>query len=156
MNCPTCGKEYEDSITYCGICGTYLHNGNVDNFVEVPRNNPIWAIQAGFRNYFNFNARATRAEYWWWVLFSFVVFTIVLVGYFMSEILGTILLYFWLGIILILYFPLSIRRLHDSGKSAWWLLLNAAPFGGIVLLVFMCLSSDYANKYGPDPRIIGK
>jgi len=161
MNCQTCGKENESSAKFCGVCGTQLIEDSANTDPQnIGSENPMIgfteAISLGFKNCLKFGGRATRAEYWWWVLFSFVVFTIVLVGYFMSEILGTILLYLWLGIILILYFPLSIRRLHDSGKSAWWLLLHAAPFGGIVLLVFMCLSSDYANKYGPDPRIIGK
>ena len=152
MNCPTCGKEYEDSVTYCGICGTYLQNGNVDSFSQAPRNNPTWAIRAGFRNYFNFNARATRSEYWWWILFFWIWVSFIFVGYSVVDSLGTVLLFGFLGI-LIPTLSITIRRLHDSGRSGWWLLIFFVPFGRIVLLVFLCLGSNYgSNRFGQNPR----
>ena len=159
MNCPTCGKENESSAQFCGICGTQLSSQpTTANQNDMGSPNPMVgfreAISLGFKNCLNFSGRATRAEYWWWILFGYIVLAIMVVAYFMSDILGNILLYFWFGI-WILSLPISIRRLHDSGKSAWWILFTIVPFGGIVLLVFFCLSSDYANKYGPDPRIIG-
>lgn len=48
----------------------------------------------------------------------------------------------------------SIRRLHDIGKSGWWFLISLVPLvGGIVLLVFMCLDSQPGeNIYGPNPK----
>ncbi len=160
MNCPTCGKENEPSAQFCGICGFKLSGqqatisqsgaGSSNSMVSFTE-----AISLGFKNCLNFRGRATRAEYWWWALFFYIVLAIAVVGYLISASLGDILLYFWIGI-LILCLPMTIRRLHDSGKPAWWLLLPVVPFGGFVLFVFMCLPSDYTNKYGPDPRIIGK
>ena len=48
----------------------------------------------------------------------------------------------------------TIRRLHDTGRSGWWCLIGLVPVvGGIVLLVFMCLdSTPGANAYGPNPK----
>jgi uncharacterized membrane protein YhaH (DUF805 family) len=50
----------------------------------------------------------------------------------------------------------SVRRLHDTGKSGWWLLIGLVPLlGGIVLLVFMVLDSQPGqNQYGPHPRVV--
>lgn len=46
------------------------------------------------------------------------------------------------------------RRLHDSGKSAWWLLIGLIPFlGGIILLIFFCLDSEEGdNRFGENPK----
>lgn len=48
----------------------------------------------------------------------------------------------------------AVRRLHDTGRSAWWLLLLLVPFvGWIVLIVFYCLEGERGpNRYGPDPK----
>ena len=56
-------------------------------------------------------------------------------------------------IIYITTFSVSIRRLHDTGRSGWWWLIGLTGIGGIVLLVFYCLDSQPgANKYGPNPK----
>ncbi|UQZ89204.1 hypothetical protein C4J81_08330 [Deltaproteobacteria bacterium Smac51] len=63
----------------------------------------------------------------------------------------TILLLLWNFFHLIPALSLTFRRLHDIGKSGWYLLLGFIPiFGGIIILIFMCLSSQPGeNKYGP-------
>jgi len=46
-----------------------------------------------------------------------------------------------------------VRRLHDTGRSGWWVLISLVPFvGPIILLVFMCLDSVPSNAYGPNPK----
>ena len=67
------------------------------------------AISRGFSNYFTFSGRATRAEYWFWTLFSTLVQAIPLVGWLI-----------WLAV-LIPSIAVTSRRLHDIGKSAWWM-----------------------------------
>ncbi len=48
---------------------------------------------------------------------------------------------------------ISVRRLHDIGRSGFWYLLNFVPFGGLVLLFWACVGSDLGpNDYGDDPR----
>ena len=52
--------------------------------------------------------------------------------------------------------PLAVRRLHDTGKTGWWLLLILTGIGAIVLLIFFCLDSDQqTNEYGPSPKYSG-
>ena len=47
----------------------------------------------------------------------------------------------------------TVRRLHDTGRSGWWYLISFAPLGGIVLLVFTCMDSQQGtNVYGPSPK----
>jgi len=49
----------------------------------------------------------------------------------------------------------SVRRLHDTNKSGWWLLLCLIPLGGLVILVFCCIEGDPGpNQYGPSPKLL--
>ncbi|MCM5554007.1 DUF805 domain-containing protein [Pleomorphomonas sp. NRK KF1] len=89
------------------------------------------AIGAFFSNYFNFSGRASRSEFWWAILFLFIVNTIVS----FIPLLGAV----WtLGI----FFPsiaLAARRLHDINRSGWFQLLSCLfPIGTIVLIVWYC------------------
>ena len=57
------------------------------------------------------------------------------------------------GCTLVPTLAVSVRRLHDTGRSGWWMLLSLVPFGGIVLLVFDCLDSEPGpNRFGPSPK----
>ena len=136
------------------------------------------AIKLGFKNYFKFSGRATRAEFWWWAL-------LVTLG-------GLIPFLGWILRIALLIPSISVtaRRLHDVGKSGWrqlWALLALSPWVFIVLValvvgdaivytlvsLFIYLIITFAisigltimivdwlvrkgetgsNKYGPDPR----
>ena len=99
------------------------------------------AISRAFSNYANFNGRASRSEYWWFVLFNFILGCIPVV----NLIAGLALL--------IPSLALGARRLHDTGRSGWWLLLGLIPFGALVLIVFFCQESHpMVNEYGPVPN----
>ncbi|MGN1172458.1 MAG: DUF805 domain-containing protein [Muribaculaceae bacterium] len=99
------------------------------------------AISRAFNNYANFNGRASRSEYWWFALFNFILGCIP----FVNILAGLALL--------IPSLALGARRLHDTGRSGWWLLLALIPFGAIVLLVFFCQDSQpMPNEYGPVPN----
>lgn len=80
----------------------------------------IGAIKAGFKNYANFRGTATRPEYWYWVLFTFLV-SLVLGS---VESLNTINAVFSLGVLLP-SLAVAVRRLRDAGFSWVWLLLPA-------------------------------
>ena len=63
------------------------------------------------------------------------------------------LLGLWFVIIIIPTISLSIRRLHDIGKSAWYILVDLIPYvGNILFSIIMCLPSDGDNKYGANPH----
>ena len=98
--------------------------------------------------YAKFDGRAGRGEFWWFVLANFLVFIVLAI---LIQISGI----FWLlyiGYALALIVPsiaVAIRRLHDTNKSGWWLLIGLIPFGGIVLLVFYILEgTNGPNNFG--------
>lgn len=106
------------------------------------------------KKYAVFTGRARRAEYWYFALFNVLVATAVsLVGEFIApDFLPLDAIY-----AVLIFLPsigVSIRRLHDTGRSGWNLLWSLLPIiGAIVLLVFMVKDSDAGdNKYGPNPK----
>jgi len=105
------------------------------------------------KNYAGFEGRARRAEYWQYTLMTVIAAIVLLViGVFIKF---PIVIVYYLAVLLP-SLAVSVRRLHDTGKSGWWLLIAFVPFGGIVLLVFTCLDSTPGpNQYGPNPKGIG-
>ncbi len=122
------------------------------------------AVSAFFSNYANFRGRTRRSGYWWAALFL-VIASLVLwfvdlqlfSGMWPQELLeqgsGPLSIVFGLAII-IPVLSLGVRRLHDTGRSGWWVLLGLIPLiGSIVLLVFYVQDSQPgANAYGPNPK----
>jgi uncharacterized membrane protein YhaH (DUF805 family) len=112
-----------------------------------------WYLRVVKDNYANFGGRARRKEYWMFVLFNMLfVFAALIVDF----ILGTFpLLYvvYILGIILP-SIAVTVRRLHDVGKSGWWYFIVLIPIiGAIWLLVLLCTDgTPGANSYGPSPK----
>ena len=119
-------------------------------------------------HYADFDGRARRKEYWMFVLWffviylAFVVFNTILISI-GSDVTNTLSMVvsviFSLGCLAITIpnLALAVRRLHDTGKSGWFLLIGLIPFvGGIILLVFYCMDSQPGdNEYGPNPKGIG-
>jgi uncharacterized membrane protein YhaH (DUF805 family) len=87
------------------------------------------SIRTCLTKYVDFNGTASRSEFWWFMLFVFIVAVAL------SLISATIAGLFQLAMLLPCL-AVGARRLHDTGKSAWWLLLWIVPFGIIVLIVF--------------------
>lgn len=111
-----------------------------------------WYIEV-VKKYAVFTGRARRKEYWMFVLFYFLIaIALGIVDMFIgsSGILG--------GIFALAMLPpglgVSIRRLHDSGRSGWWVLIALIPLiGTIILIVLMCLDSQSGqNEYGANPK----
>jgi len=108
---------------------------------------------------FSFNGRARRKEYWFFFLFVIVIAFLLglldsLIGtYSRKTELGLLGGIFLLGI-LIQSIAVGVRRLHDTGRSGWWLLIGFIPFvGSIIVLILMLLAGQPGmNEYGPDPR----
>tara|TARA_B100001142_G_scaffold133059_1_gene134534 strand:- start:1380 stop:1742 length:363 start_codon:yes stop_codon:yes gene_type:complete len=113
------------------------------------------AIQSGFKNYANFNGRASRSEHNYWILFAFFI-----------SIATTILDITFFGIIeispintlasLILWLPglaVAIRRLHDINKSGWNVLWALTCIGIFPLIYwnYLQVGDEGENLYGPDP-----
>jgi len=113
------------------------------------------AIEAGFKNYVNFDGRALRSEYWFWFLFVVLAQVVLaIVDAVMGMGLNVLTIVFGLASLLP-GIAVSIRRLHDIDKSGWFLLLSFIPIvGAIIVLVWMCQASTPGpNRFGP-PRLI--
>jgi uncharacterized membrane protein YhaH (DUF805 family) len=105
-----------------------------------------------WKNYAGFAGRARRAEYWQFALVH-VIALIVLFA--IDAAIGTSVPYLLYTLAaLIPGLAVGVRRLHDTDRSGWWLLISLVPLVGvIVLLVFLCAAGGPgANKYGADPK----
>ncbi len=112
------------------------------------------AIKSGFSNYVTFSGRASRSEYWYWVLFAVLIVIV-------AGILDTAMFPFAeprpLGAVtsVILFLPglaVGFRRLHDIDRTAWWVLIAFTGIGVILLIIWACLRGTAgANRFGPDP-----
>jgi uncharacterized membrane protein YhaH (DUF805 family) len=144
-----------------------LANGKRDFFMGF-----MGAVRSGFSNYVTFSGRARRSEYWYWVLFVVIVafFALFLDMRFFPEWVtasaevaegmasaqatgGPITALVGLG----LFLPglaVTVRRLHDTDRRGWWILLGLIPIIGIiVLIVFYCTAGTPGpNRFGPDPK----
>lgn len=128
------------------------------------------AVKMGFNRYVDFQGRSRRSEFWWWYLFNFIVSLVL--GW--IPIVGLIVS---LGLLLP-NIAVSIRRLHDTDRTGWWILLPAAPYivvilgivmeaqillilGGIaalgciiLLIVWYCTDGTKGpNRFGEDPKM---
>ncbi len=121
-----------------------------------------WWKKVYINNYANFSGRARRSEYWYSFLVHMLMFIFVALLYGIFEFTALDKFSLLIAIIYILLSALptiavSVRRLHDTGRSGWWYLLCVIPIisyiGSIVLLIFYCIEGDRgSNKYGPDPK----
>ncbi len=121
-------------------------------------------IEAITQNYANFRGRATRTQFWMFTLVHMLIIIALQVmmgaltpapgsvdGGAAAGIFGLLVLVYILGT-LVPSLAITARRLHDSGRSAWWYLLSLIPVIGLVVLVFFCLDSDADNKWGLNPK----
>lgn len=104
------------------------------------------------KKYVAFEGRARRQEYWMFTLFNIIVsLVIALVDYLIGT--GSILGMIYSLAVLLPSLSVTARRLHDTGRSGWWILISFIPFiGAIILLVFLCQDSQGDNKYGANPK----
>lgn len=114
------------------------------------------------RKFATFTGRARRKEYWLFILLNYVVLFVLAV---IDNILGTTMQDLPYGFITLLYslvlmiplLALNVRRMHDLGKSGWWLFITLVPFvGGIWYFVLTVTAGEKGdNQYGPDPKAAG-
>ncbi len=113
------------------------------------------AITAGFQNYVNFTGRASRSEFWFWVLFAVLVSiaaTLIDVVLFSDSEMSPVNTL--AGVALLLpNLSVSVRRLHDIDRSGWWILLGLIPIvGWIIIIIWNCTKGTAGpNRFGPDP-----
>jgi len=118
-----------------------------------------WYLEV-LKKYAVFDGRARRKEYWYFFLINTVISVFLA---FIDSFTGTISEDVGIGLLDGLYAlavlipgtAVTVRRLHDTDRSGWWILIGLIPvIGGIALLVFMVLDSTPGdNQYGPNPKV---
>jgi D-xylose transport system ATP-binding protein len=105
------------------------------------------------KKYAVFSGRAGRPEFWYFTLFSTIIYLALAATSLLSSTLGTILVLLYVLAVFLPSLGVSIRRLHDTNRSGWWYLIAFVPLvGAIVLLVFLVLAGDpQENSYGLPP-----
>ena len=128
-----------------------------------------WYLKVMRDNYANFNGRARRKEYWMYTLILTVLLIALMAIMFSalslsdetkietgpSGYLTVLLLFVFLVVHFIPSLALTVRRLHDTGKSGWWYLIVFVPYlGNFVIFIFTLIDGDEGeNKYGPNPKL---
>jgi uncharacterized membrane protein YhaH (DUF805 family) len=123
---------------------------------------PVEWYRMVWQKYAQFDGRSRRTEYWMFALINLLISmalgACILVSFLSTRAFAVGIAF---AVIAGLYslasivpgLAVSVRRLHDIGRSGWWLLIDLVPFGCIVLLVFFCLEGTPGpNQYGPDPK----
>ena len=113
-----------------------------------------WYVDV-LRNYTDFAGRARRKEYWMFVLINTVILVALAV---IEELIGSggVVGILYSLVVLIPSLAVSVRRLHDTNRTGWWLLINFIPLiGFIVLLIFMIQEGESSsNEYGENPKLL--
>lgn len=169
MYCPICGADGKEA-KFCYNCGARISETKTNNDVETFT--LISAYKSMFKKYAQFSGRSRRSEYWLAYLMNTIIaiglYLIMVVAMFVSVIssgghtiftmvimaLSGVLMTVYAIVILVPSLAMTVRRLHDIGKSGWFLLLELIPYvGGLILLVFSVLDSQPGeNQYGPNPK----
>lgn len=113
-----------------------------------------WYIEV-LKKYAVFSGRARRAEYWMFYLFNILIAIAISI---VEAIIGTagILVGIYFLAIMLPILGVTVRRLHDTNRSGWWIFISLVPaIGGIILLVFLVQdSSEGDNQFGENPKLM--
>jgi uncharacterized membrane protein YhaH (DUF805 family) len=125
------------------------------------------SVKSGFEHYISMKGRASRSEYWYWVLFCLLCFMLAdaldlaLISFlehthFPKQYYSMLFtVSFTNATALLLFLPhtcVTIRRLHDTNRRGWWLLINIIPLGSLLILIFTCLKgTEGNNRFGDKP-----
>ena len=179
MICPKCGRTVDDFSRFCENCGAELgasSNGSnpfavgaqtesayATNFSSVAPDIPNFfgAIKTCFSKYATFSGRASRSEYWYWILLVGPIYyfsnklieRLVEDGVTVTALVIVALAVLWALVVLLPGLAVQVRRLHDTDRSGWWILLYLVPFvGWLILLLFnVTASTEGPNRYGLQP-----
>ncbi|PLS16066.1 DUF805 domain-containing protein [Bacillus sp. M6-12] len=111
-----------------------------------------WFLKA-LKNYVGFKGRARRKEYWMFILFSAIISLVLTVIELILGIPAVLTGLFSLAILLP-SLAVTVRRLHDTGRSGWWLLVSLIPLlGSLLILIYTFMDSESgSNQYGQNPK----
>jgi uncharacterized membrane protein YhaH (DUF805 family) len=173
MFCTQCGAQNHPEDKFCAACGSPTasarpdrpHVGRLAQQVQVGQqfdhnrsSGMDWYLSV-LKKYAVFSGRAQRAEYWYFILFNVLAMIALVIvdsitGSFSDDLgMGLLSGLYYLGV-LVPSVAVSVRRLHDTSRSGWWLLIGLIPLvGGLILLFFTVQDSKPgSNEYGLNPK----
>ena len=105
-----------------------------------------WYLDVITKNYINFNGRARRTEFWMFTLVHIIIIFLLLF-------LGPVPFILYMLLTIMPAVAVGIRRLHDTGRSGWWILAANVPILFVIYYYYMILEGDHgANIYGDSPK----
>jgi len=150
MFCPKCGKENSDGVKFCGSCGANIAALNTSSPAATPTSTPSEQMTFGksistcMGKYVDFNGRASRPEYWWFYLFTVLLSWGSLIVDHSGIVSGIVNL-----ALLLPALSAAARRLHDTNRSGWWMLIAFTIIGLIPLIIWLASKgNDQSNEYG--------
>ena len=136
--CQECGAPSEGASCLCTRCGGELRMTLKDGSLPVASFKD--AVKACFKKYASCRGRANRVEFWMWWLFVLIATAFVVVGWLM------------LPVIIIPTISVTVRRLHDVGKSGWNVILSLIPVVNLYIIYLLARRGDKGdNRYGFSP-----
>jgi len=111
--------------------------------------NFIESIQTCYKKFFDFSGRASKSEYWWFQLYNAIIYVLTFVFQ------GDLTLLFSILVIanIIPTYAAAVRRIHDSDKSGWMVLIAVIPLIGLYIIVLLLQDgSKGKNRFGPKPK----
>lgn len=143
VHCKECGRQIHESATSCPGCGapqiTATRPVNSDN-------NAFFYFIDAWKNSFNYKGRLRRSAFWFYILFYFIFYIVISIVDAVLNAGGALVAIYTIASI----FPnisTGIRRMHDIGRSGWWILLPI-----VNLIFFVQDSKPEINEYGPSPK----
>lgn len=117
-----------------------------------------WFLMA-LRRYADFNGRSRRSEYWYFVLFVVLIEIVLSILDRMLGLYDGVRGYGWLAALFTLavfipHLAVGARRLHDTNRTGWWLLIGLVPVIGAIVLIYFFVqdSQPGSNAWGPNPK----
>jgi len=147
--CRGCGKDIHSTAKSCPSCGAPQESQNIqktevtDGFIKT------WYFDV-FKKYAVFSGRARRKEYWMFFLINFIIAVVISI---IGNLIGAndTLSNIYSFATLLPSIAVGVRRLHDTDRSGWWLLLP------IVNIVFLALDGQSGkNRFGSNPKLDGQ
>ncbi|MFI5963813.1 DUF805 domain-containing protein [Streptomyces asoensis] len=111
-----------------------------------------WYVDV-LKKYAVFGGRARRQEYWMFTLFSVIISIVIAI---IDSVIGSSILgILYTLAVLLPSLGVAVRRLHDTDRSGWWILIGLIPLvGAIILIVFLATEGKQEpNQYGPNPKL---